>query len=183
MLVAGCDVFESDAYLALDAEDQARVLRAFQEPCEEAVRQFGGTVVQCTDTGLLACFGFPVAYEDAAGRAARSGLAILDAMKPLGRAEGPPDPLALQPWVAIHTGAGVVEATGDRVSLVGEARNVAVRLEDVAVAGQVICTDASHRLFQGQLHCVSLGRQKIKKHHPSPRTVPRRARRARRESD
>ena len=48
------------------------------------------------------------------------------------------------------------------VSLVGEARNVAVRLEDVAVAGQVICTEASHRLFQGRFQCASLGRQKIK---------------------
>jgi len=162
VLVAGCDVFESDAYLALDAEDQARVLRAFQEPCEEAIRKFGGTVVQRIDTGLLACFGFPVAYEDAAGRAARSGLAIVDALKPSGELKGHPDPLVVQPWVAVHTGTGVVEATGDRVSLVGEARNVAVRLEDVAVVGQVICTDASHRLFQGQLHCASLGRQKVK---------------------
>ena len=162
VLVAGSGVFESDAYLALDAEDQARMLRAFQEPCEEAIRKFGGTVVQRTDTGVLACFGFPVAYEDAAGRAARSGLAIVDGLKP-GELKGRTDLPALHPRVAIHTGAGVVEVTGDRVSLVGEARNVAVRLEDAAVAGQVICTDASRRLFQGQLHCASLGRQTVKK--------------------
>jgi class 3 adenylate cyclase len=151
VLVAGCQAFESDAYLALDAEDQARMLQAFQGACEESIRQFGGTVVQRTDTGLLACFGFPVAYEDAAGRAARSGLAIVDALK-----------APQEPWVVVHTGTGVVEATSDRVSLVGEARNVAVRLEDVAVAGQVICTDASHRLFQGQLQCAALGQQKVK---------------------
>ena len=125
--------------------------------------KFGGTVVQRTDTGLLACFGFPVAYEDAAGRAARSGLAIVDAVTSSGEPSDHPGPLALQPWVVVHTGTGVVEATGERVSLVGEARNVAVRLEDVAVAGQVICTDASHRLFQGQLHSVSLGKQTVKK--------------------
>ena len=150
VLVTGGHAFESDSYLALDAEDQARMLRAFQEPCEELIHTFGGTVVQRTDTGLLACFGFPVAYEDTAGRAARSGLAIVDAMK------------SPQPWVVIHTGTGVAEATGDRVSLVGEARNVAVRLEPVAVSGQVICTDASYRLFRGQLHCAALGPQKVK---------------------
>jgi serine/threonine protein kinase/predicted ATPase len=150
VLVAGCDAFESDAYLALDAEDQARMLRTFQESCEESILRFGGTVVQRTDTGLLACFGFPVAYEDAAGRAARSGLAIVDALT------------SSRPRVVIHTGTGVVEATDDRVSLVGEARNVAVRLEDAAAAGQVMCTDASHRLFQGQFYCTSLGQQKIK---------------------
>ena len=162
MLVAGCEVFESDAYLELDSEDQARVLRTFQERCEGAVRQFGGTVVQCTDKGLLACYGFPVAYEDAAGRAARSGRAILDAMTLSGEQTDRRNTLKLDPWVGIHTGAVVVESRAGAVSLVGEARNVAVRLEDVAVAGQIICTEASHRLFQGRFHCVSLGRQKIK---------------------
>ena len=83
VLVAAAPLFESDAYLALDAEDQARVLRAFQTACEQVVGQFGGAVVQCTDQGLLACFGFPVAYEDAAGRAARAGLALLEALKAL----------------------------------------------------------------------------------------------------
>ena len=44
-----------------------------------------------------------------------------------------------------------MEAEEESVSLVGEARNVAVRLEDVAEAGQVICTEATHRLFQGRV--------------------------------
>ena len=39
VLVCGCDLFESEAYLEnLDAEDQAEVLRAFQQACEQAVR-------------------------------------------------------------------------------------------------------------------------------------------------
>jgi serine/threonine protein kinase/CheY-like chemotaxis protein/predicted ATPase len=162
VLVSGCEVFESDSYLELDSEDQARVLRAFQERCEEAVHQFGGTVVQCTDKGLLACFGFPVAYEDAAGRAARAGRAILDAMTLSRQQTDGADTLQLQPWIGIHTGAAIVESKAGLVSLVGEARNVAVRLEDVAVAGRIICTEASQRLFQGLFHCASLGRQKIK---------------------
>ena len=39
-----------------------RSRRRASRPCS----QFGGTVVQCNEEGLLACFGFPVAYEDAA---------------------------------------------------------------------------------------------------------------------
>ena len=79
VLVCGCDAFESEPYLALDSEDQAHVLRAFLETCEKAVQQFGGTIVQSSEEGMVACFGFPLAYEDAAGRAARTGLAILEA--------------------------------------------------------------------------------------------------------
>jgi CheY-like chemotaxis protein/class 3 adenylate cyclase/predicted ATPase len=162
VLVCGCEAFESDAYLALDSEDQARMLRFFQERCEAAVHQFGGTVVHCTDTGLLGCFGFPIAYEDTAGRAVRAGRAMLDAAtlsaEQIGRADMPKP----EPWVGIHTGTAVVESKAGTVSLVGEARNVAVRLEDVAVAGQVICTKASQHLLKGRFHCASLGWQEIK---------------------
>ena len=162
VLVCGSAACESEPYLALDSEDQARLLRAFLETCETAVQQFGGTIVQSSEEGMVACFGFPLAYEDAAGRAARTGLAILDAMKRAGDRIVGPDTLELRPWVGIHTGAAVVESRAGAVSLVGEARNVAVRLEDVAVADQVICTDSSHRLFRGRFHCASLGRQTIK---------------------
>jgi class 3 adenylate cyclase len=138
------------------------VLRAFKQACEETVHQFGGTVVQCNERGLLACFGFPVAYENAARRAARTGLAILDVMKTLGEQFRREDQMDLNPWVGIHTGPAIVESKEGTVSLVGEARNVAVRLEEVAVAGQVICTEASHQIFRGRFECATLGRQKVR---------------------
>ena len=163
VLVCGCDVFESEPYLALDSEDQADLLRAFLETCETAVQQFGGTIVQCSEKGLLVCFGFPLAV-----RRRRRTRRTDGAGDPRGHddprrpAPNQPTGCTLDPWVGIHTGAAIVESKAGAVSLVGEARNVAVRLEDVAVAGQVICTEASHRLFQGRFQCASLGRQKIK---------------------
>jgi hypothetical protein len=84
VLVCGCALFESETYLQLDAEDQARVLRAFQEAGAQAVRRFDGTLVQSNEQGLLVCFGFPVAYEDGARRAARTGLGLLADLKALG---------------------------------------------------------------------------------------------------
>ncbi|MDB5309813.1 MAG: pknB 32 [Gemmataceae bacterium] len=162
VLACGCHLFESEPYLELDPEEQARVLRAFRRTCEEAVRRLDGTVMQCNEQGLLACFGYPVAHEDAARRAARTGLALLEDMKILGGELHREHERALNPWVTIHTGQAVVEAKEDAVSLVGDARNVAVRLEAVAAPGQVICTEATHRLFQGRFECASLGPQKIK---------------------
>jgi class 3 adenylate cyclase/tetratricopeptide (TPR) repeat protein len=154
-------VFDSEAYLELDAEDQTRVLRAFQETCEKAVSQFGGTVVQCDGKGLLVCFGFPLAFEDAAVRAARTGLSLLEGMQSLNerfRQEN----LQLNPWMGIHTGPAVVESKEGAVSLVGDARNVAVRLDEVAVGGQLICTEATHRLLQGRFQSSSLGSKRVK---------------------
>jgi class 3 adenylate cyclase/tetratricopeptide (TPR) repeat protein len=162
VLVCGCDLFESEAYLGLDAEDQAEVLRAFRQACEEAVRRFDGTLVQCDEQGLLVCFGYPVAYEDGARRAARTGLGLVEDLKGLGERLHRQHKLELNPWVGLHTGPAVVEAKEDAVTLVGEARNVAVRLGDVAVPGQVLCSEATHRLIRGALQCTGLGPHKLK---------------------
>jgi class 3 adenylate cyclase/predicted ATPase len=163
VLAGGWALFQSEEFLeTTDAEDQARVVTAFRLACEQAVRRFEGTVVQCSAEGLLVCFGYPVAYEDAARRAARTGLDLLEDLKSLGQALHRGDQPELKPWVGIHTGPAVVEAGEESISLVGEARNVAVRLEDVAEPGQVVCSAATHRLLQGYLNCTSLGRRKLK---------------------
>ena len=83
VLVCGCDMFESDAFLELDAEDQAKVLGTFQQTCVETVNRYDGTLVQCNQQGLLVCFGYPVAYEDGPHRAALTGLGILADLKVL----------------------------------------------------------------------------------------------------
>jgi serine/threonine protein kinase/predicted ATPase len=162
VLVCGCDLFASEAYMGLDAEDQAEVLRGFQQACAESVRPFDGTMVQCNEQGLLVCFGYPVAYEDGARRAARTGLGLLEELKGFGEALRRRHKLELNPWVVLHTGPAVVEAKEDMVLLVGEARNVAVRMEDVAAPGQVLCSEATHRLIRGQLQCKVLGPRKLK---------------------
>jgi serine/threonine protein kinase/tetratricopeptide (TPR) repeat protein len=162
VLVCGSYLLDSAAYLEMDAEDQAGILSAFHERCEQAVLQFGGTVVQRNEKGLLACFGFPVAYENAARRAARSGLAILEAMKSLDVEFNLKNKLNVTPWVGIHTGPAIAETKDGVVSLVGEARNVTLRLEDVAVPGQVICTEVTHEMFKGRFQCGTLGYHQIK---------------------
>src|SRR5262249_21423966 len=163
VLFCGCDLFESDPYLGnLEPEDQADVLRAFQRACEEGVFRFDGAVVQCNEQGLLACFGYPVAQEDAARRAVRAGLDILEQMETLGARLRREHGLELKPWVGIHTGIAIVETGEDAVSVVGEARNVAVRLEDVAEPGRIVITAATDRLIRGHFDRTSLGYRTIK---------------------
>ena len=163
VLVCGCELFESDAYLEnLDAEAQADVLRDFQQACEQAVRRFEGTIVQCNSQGVVVCFGYPVAFEDAARRAAQTGIGILEDLIVVVERLRRELALELNPWVGIHTGAAIVEMGENAISLVGEARNVATRLEDVAEPGHIVCSATTHRLIRNHLDCVSLGSRKIK---------------------
>jgi class 3 adenylate cyclase len=69
--------------------------------------------------------------------------------------------LELNPWVGLHTAPAVIEAKEEGVSMVGEARNVAVRLEDAAVSGQIVCSEATYRLIWGQFQCSGLGPRKL----------------------
>jgi class 3 adenylate cyclase/predicted ATPase len=164
VLVCRCGAFESEAYMELDPEDQAKLAHDFQQACKVAVPQFGGTLVQCNEQGLLVCFGFPVAFEDAPRRAARSALGLMDALMSLGKQLRQEHSLEMNAWVGLHTGPAIVEMTKDAVTLVGEARTVALRLEDAASPspGQIVCSDSTHRLLRGQFRCASLGPRKIK---------------------
>jgi class 3 adenylate cyclase/predicted ATPase len=163
LLACGCDLFATAKYLEeTDAEDQSNVLRAFQQACEQAVANGEGTIVQCDEHGLLACFGYPVAFEDASYRAAKAGLALRENMKILGEQLRQKHGLELNAWIGIHTGAAVVESSETAISLVGEARNVALRLEDVATPGQIICTDATRRLIETSFQFHEIGRKKLK---------------------
>jgi serine/threonine protein kinase/predicted ATPase len=163
VLVCGFDLFESEVYLQeLDAEDQAQVLTLLQQTCEQQVQRFDGSVVQCNEHGLLVCFGFPLAYEDSAQRAARTGLALLAELKVLEEQFRREHKLELNVWIGIHTGSAVVEAREEKVSLVGEARNVAMQMKDIAVPAQVLCTETTQRLIRSQFRCTSLGQRKIK---------------------
>src|SRR5262249_54288750 len=83
-------------------------------------------------------------------------------VKALGRRLGHGRDRGAEPGVALHTGPAIVEVKEDAVSLVGDVRNVAVRLKEVAAPGQVVCTDATRRLFRDQFRCSGLGERKIK---------------------
>ena len=119
-------------------------------------------MVQCDERGLLACFGYPIAFENAARRAARTGFGILENMKALGEQLRKDHALELSVWVGMHTGPAVVESGETSISLVGEARNVVLRLDGVAAPGELICTDATRRLIENRFQCVALGPQKLK---------------------
>ena len=163
VLVCASELFESDSYLELvDPEDQAEALRSFGAICEQAVLEFGGTVVQYNEQGFLACFGFPVAFEDAARRAARAGLRMLERLEPLGE-RVPPRVRSRSRTLGRHPhGAGGRRGEGCGDHAGWRSANVALRLASVAVPGHIVCTEETQRLFRGRFRCVDLGRQKIK---------------------
>ena len=69
-----CDLVGSTALSArLDPEDMHELTRRYQNSVAGAITRFGGYVAKYLGDGVLAYFGWPVAYEDHAERSIRSG--------------------------------------------------------------------------------------------------------------
>src|SRR6516162_1460592 len=63
-----------------DPEDLREEIRAYQNTVSGVVARWDGFVAKFMGDGVLAYFGYPRAHEDDAERAARAGLAVIDAV-------------------------------------------------------------------------------------------------------
>jgi serine/threonine protein kinase/predicted ATPase len=168
LLTCTCDLFESAEFIEnLDYEEQHDIKTAYQACCDDVIKRFDGTVVQVTEQSTLACFGYPVAYEDAAARAVRTGLGILKEIASLKERLRRDKSIAFVMIVHVHTGMAVVsdapEGPGrEAFSVVGEARNVISRLDAVVRPDAVVISQSTYRLIQGFFICESLGNAVIK---------------------
>ena len=78
-----CNLVDSTTLAGrLDPEDFREVVQAYHQTCAEVIQRFDGYLAQYLGDGVLAYFGYPVAHEDDAQRAVRTGLGLLDALEP-----------------------------------------------------------------------------------------------------
>ena len=63
-----------------DPEDLREIVGAYHRCVTDTVGRFGGFVAKYMGDGVLVYFGYPEAHEDDAERAARGGLAVIDAV-------------------------------------------------------------------------------------------------------
>ena len=144
----------------LDPEDMDRLLQEYRRVCAAIVSRYDGHVAQYQGDGIVAFFGFPAAQEHAAERAVRAGLEIAAAVGRLKR----PDGEALQPRVGIATGlvaAGTAGALGSE-TVVGDAPNLAARLQSLAEPGSVLVGPATHRLTEAFFKYQFVGEHEVK---------------------
>ena len=144
----------------LDPEDMDRVLQEYRKVCAAVVSKYDGHVAQYQGDGIVAFFGFPAAQEHAAERAVRAGLEIVAAVGRLKR----PDGEALQSRVGIATGlvaAGTAGAVGAE-TVVGDAPNLASRLQSLAEPGCVFVGPVTHRLTEAFFEYLFVGEQEVK---------------------
>jgi len=156
-----CDLVGSTALAAqLDPEEWRAIVAGYHRAVGQAVERFGGYVAQYLGDGVMAYFGWPEAHDNDAERAARAGLAILDAIAKLNEQAARPK---LSARVGIDSGAVVIGASaGKEADVFGDAPNIAARVQAVAEPGTVLITDAVHRLVSGLFVVEDRGSQLLK---------------------
>src|SRR5262245_49046869 len=163
-----CDLVGSTALSTqLDPEELRAVILAYRETCAAAIARFGGYLAKYIGDGLLVYFGYPVAHEDDAPRAVRTGLGIVRAMPELLLPPNVQLPHPLQVRIGIHTGLVVAGEMGTReqpehLAIVGETPNLAARLQEKAAPNSVVISPTTSRLVRGLFDCQDLGPQTLK---------------------
>ncbi|MEP6626128.1 MAG: AAA family ATPase, partial [Acidimicrobiia bacterium] len=138
-----------------DPEVARVVLARYHAMLQEAIDAHRGTVAKFMGDGMMATFGIPEIAEDDAERAVRAGIDIQDRFERFAEEIVSRYGETLTARVGVNTGE-VVIAAGD-ADLVGDALNVAARLEKACRPGHVLVGDETWRITRGVLAYESLG--------------------------
>src|SRR6516164_7015283 len=142
-----CDLVGSTSISAgLDAEEWRDLVGAYLDAASAAVTEMGGHVTKKLGDGVMALFGYPLAQENDAERAARAALSIQRALADLNRKNAGAGEPALNARIGIETGPVVVDTSGE---IYGDAPNIAARVQAIAEPGSVIVTAQVQRQIAG----------------------------------
>jgi class 3 adenylate cyclase/tetratricopeptide (TPR) repeat protein len=146
-----------------DPEDVRAALRPYHSRVRAEVERFGGRVEKFVGDAVMAVFGAPVAHEDDADRAVRTGLRVLEAVGELNeQAAG----LDLAVRIGVNTGEAVVALQArpeEGESMVaGDVVNTAARLQQAAPVGGVVVGEVTFRASRDTIEYEPLKPVRVK---------------------
>lgn len=158
-----CDL-QGSSILArqLGPEDWRYALNGFHDIAKSAIDEFGGWYSQYMGDGFLAHFGYPIAYEDNALRAVLTGFKIIEEMERFNIELDQKYSTCLNLRVGINSGPVIVDEY-----VIGEAPNVANRIQSLADTNRIVITEDTRRLLpEGVFDYEDLGVHSMKNIEP-----------------
>ncbi len=107
---------------------------------------YGGRVDKFIGDNVMALFGAPVAHEDDAERAVRAALGMQSAMVEINRELAAEFGVELALRVGVNTGEVLAGRIGEAYTVMGDAVNVAARLQAAAPVGGILVGERTQRL-------------------------------------
>jgi class 3 adenylate cyclase/tetratricopeptide (TPR) repeat protein len=145
----------------LDPEDWAEIMNEAFDYLTKPIIRYGGTVARLMGDAILAFFGAPTAHEDDPLRAILAGLDIVNGIQIFRQQISSEFDLDFNVRVGINTGVVVVGEMGTALAgeytAMGDAVNLAARMEQTAKPGTVQITNETYRLVAPWVEVESLG--------------------------
>jgi adenylate cyclase len=144
----------------LDPEDLRTVMTETFAELTQEVEAREGIVEKFIGDAVMAVFGAPVAHEDDPERAVAAATEMLEVVRR--RSEGTPAPLRLR--IGINSGLVVAGTVGDgtQTGVMGDAVNVAARLQQVADPGDIMVSESVWRRVRGRYETTRVGALDVK---------------------
>ena len=162
-----CDVVGSSAAAeGLDPEEWAEIMNGAFEYLITPVYRYEGTLARLMGDAILAFFGTPIAHEDDPQRAVLAGLDIVRGIAVYQEEVKRQWGLDFGVRVGINTGLVVVGEVGSDLRVeytaLGDAINLAARMEQTAQLGTVQISSDTHRLVAPLFEFEDLGEIEVK---------------------
>jgi class 3 adenylate cyclase/tetratricopeptide (TPR) repeat protein len=132
----------------MDPESVRAVMQRYYGAIRDVIDGCGGRLVKFIGDGAMAVFGIPETHEDDALRALEAALAMHDAFEQLATDVARERGASIALRVGVNTGEVVVSA--DDADVLGDAVNIAARLEHAAASGGVLVGETTWRLTRGR---------------------------------
>jgi class 3 adenylate cyclase len=162
-----CDVVGSTALAeGLDPEEWTEVMNEAFKYLIEPVYRYEGTVARLMGDAILAFFGAPIAHEDDPLRAVLAGLDIVAGMNSFAAKVKRERGLDFEVRVGINTGFVAVGEVGSDLRVeytaMGDAVNLAARLQSAALPGMVLVSESTRQLIEPLFDWVDRGEMQVK---------------------
>jgi len=135
-------------------EEIVNLLNRYLTIGTECVFAHGGTVDKFIADAIAACFNAPLPQEDHVQRAVQAARAMRE------RIVGAADGAGIGCGIGLHTGVAIVGNIGSpqlmSYTVIGDAVNVASRLQSNAGAGEVLISDAVYDHMRGRVEVEPL---------------------------
>jgi class 3 adenylate cyclase/predicted ATPase len=146
----------------LDPEDVMEIMDGAFDVLIEPITRYEGTLARLMGDAILAFFGAPIAHEDDPERACRAALEIVEGARDYAeRVEQERGIEGFNVRVGINTGLVVVGEVGSDLRVeytaMGDAINLAARMEGAAEPGTVLITADTHKLIAPLFETEPLG--------------------------
>ncbi len=150
------DVVGSTAQAELMHPEDTRALMAeFFDAMSEEIRAEGGTVERLIGDAIMADFGVPLAREDDPLRAVRAARRMLERLDKFNIDRNEESRIAMR--IGINTGAVSTGGSfGEQLLVMGDAVNVAARLEQAAQPGTIVIGERTARAVREHFKLAEL---------------------------